>query len=116
MVEKGNIPVDRARYKAKGQPLCMQQYGRLFSTYRVPGLLTDKLRRMPETARPCGRASGGGGVLQQHQQQKQAGEDGEREQQQEDEYQDAPRSDSVLIMRSGKVRARDKVVLIIETA
>ena len=44
MIDNRNIPVDRARYKVKGQPLCMAQYGRLFTTYRVPGAVRDRLK------------------------------------------------------------------------
>ena len=37
------LPVDRCRHKEKGQPLCMEQYYRLFKSYRVPGLQKDSL-------------------------------------------------------------------------
>jgi hypothetical protein len=47
------IPIDRARHKEKGQPLCMEQYYRLFTNYRIPGVTKDSLisnntRLMPE--------------------------------------------------------------------
>ena len=37
------LPVDRVRYCKPGQPLCMEQYYRLFSSYRVPGEVADSL-------------------------------------------------------------------------
>lgn len=37
------LPVERATSREKGQPLCMAQYYRLFSSYRVPGLQQDTL-------------------------------------------------------------------------
>lgn len=37
------LPVDRARHNKKGQPLCMEQYYRLFTSYRVPGIKKDSL-------------------------------------------------------------------------
>ncbi|XP_053393078.1 choline O-acetyltransferase-like [Mercenaria mercenaria] len=37
------LPVDRCRHKIKGQPLCMAQYYRLFTSYRVPGKTKDCL-------------------------------------------------------------------------
>lgn len=37
------LPVDRLTCREKGQPLCMEQYNRLFKHYRVPGEITDKL-------------------------------------------------------------------------
>ena len=38
-----SLPVDRVRHHKRGQPLCMEQYYRLFSSYRVPGQTKDKL-------------------------------------------------------------------------
>ena len=35
------IPVDRCRHLEKGQPMCMTQYYRLFTTYRAPGIDHD---------------------------------------------------------------------------
>ena len=37
------LPIDRARHKEKGQPLCMEQYYKLFTSYRVPGVKKDCL-------------------------------------------------------------------------
>ncbi len=37
-------PVDRATSREKGQPLCMEQYYRFFTSYRVPGIEKDHLR------------------------------------------------------------------------
>jgi len=35
--------MDRARSREKGQPLCMEQYYRLFTSYRYPGIERDSL-------------------------------------------------------------------------
>ncbi|KAL5018091.1 hypothetical protein ScPMuIL_003813 [Solemya velum] len=43
IIDARGIPIDRARHKEKGQPLCMQQYYRLFTSYRVPGIKKDAL-------------------------------------------------------------------------
>lgn len=37
------LPIDRCTCREKGQPLCMEQYYRLFSSYRLPGIEKDKL-------------------------------------------------------------------------
>jgi choline O-acetyltransferase len=37
------LPIDRATSREKGQPLCMEQYYRLFSCYRMPGIECDRL-------------------------------------------------------------------------
>jgi len=37
------LPIDRATSREKGQPLCMEQYYRLFSCYRIPGMEQDRL-------------------------------------------------------------------------
>ncbi|KAI8521504.1 hypothetical protein Bbelb_012580 [Branchiostoma belcheri] len=37
------LPIDYARGQLAGQPLCMEQYYRLFSSYRVPGITKDML-------------------------------------------------------------------------
>lgn len=37
------LPVDFARGQLAGTPLCMEQYYRLFTTYRLPGPKTDTL-------------------------------------------------------------------------
>lgn len=37
------LPIDRARHKEKGQPMCMEQYYRLFTSYRCPGIPKDAL-------------------------------------------------------------------------
>ncbi len=36
------LPVDRLSCREKGQPLCMEQYSRLFSCYRYPGIDKDR--------------------------------------------------------------------------
>lgn len=43
LVYSRSLPVDRARHSEKGQPMCMEQYYRLFSTYREPGVERDRL-------------------------------------------------------------------------
>ncbi|XP_014768157.2 choline O-acetyltransferase, partial [Octopus bimaculoides] len=53
IVDSRSLPIDRARSNRKGQPLCMEQYYRLFTSYRVPGLNKDNLvtnstKLMPE--------------------------------------------------------------------
>jgi len=35
--------VDRATSREKGQPMCMEQYYRLFTSYRYPGVERDSL-------------------------------------------------------------------------
>lgn len=42
-VRSRGLPVDRARHHERGQPLCMEQYYRLFTSYRFPGLPKDRL-------------------------------------------------------------------------
>ena len=37
------LPIDRATSREKGQPLCMEQYYRLFSCYRMPDIDQDRL-------------------------------------------------------------------------
>lgn len=37
------LPVDFARGQLAGTPLCMEQYNRLFTSYRYPGTQTDTL-------------------------------------------------------------------------
>ncbi|KAM8729670.1 choline O-acetyltransferase b [Acanthopagrus schlegelii] len=43
LVDARALPVDFARGQLAGPPLCMEQYYRLFSSYRYPGLKTDTL-------------------------------------------------------------------------
>lgn len=44
MYFRRGLPIDRANIREKGQPLCMEQYYRLFSSYRQPGVKKDVLR------------------------------------------------------------------------
>lgn len=37
------MPVERATSREKGQPLCMAQFYRLLTSYRVPGITRDQL-------------------------------------------------------------------------
>lgn len=43
IIDARGLPVDRARHNKKGQPMCMEQYYRLFTSYRVPGIKKDSL-------------------------------------------------------------------------
>ncbi|XP_070545343.1 choline O-acetyltransferase-like isoform X2 [Ptychodera flava] len=43
VIDKRALPIDKARSRKPGQPLCMEQYYRLFSTYRLPGVKKDIL-------------------------------------------------------------------------
>lgn len=44
------LPVDFARGQLAGTPLCMEQYYRLFKSYRYPGLKTDTLEVQMDAA------------------------------------------------------------------
>uniref|UniRef100_A0A3P9KAV8 Choline O-acetyltransferase n=1 Tax=Oryzias latipes TaxID=8090 RepID=A0A3P9KAV8_ORYLA len=44
LIDERALPVDFARGQLAGTPLCMEQYYRLFTSYRYPGLKTDTLR------------------------------------------------------------------------
>ncbi|XP_047465737.1 choline O-acetyltransferase-like [Mugil cephalus] len=44
LIDARALPVDFARGQLAGTPLCMEQYYRLFTSYRYPGLKTDELR------------------------------------------------------------------------
>ncbi|KAL6094877.1 chat [Pungitius sinensis] len=43
LIDARALPVDFARGQQAGMPLCMEQYYRLFKSYRYPGLKTDTL-------------------------------------------------------------------------
>lgn len=43
------MPIDRATSREKGQPFCMEQYYRLFSSYRMPGVSMDRLIQIPSS-------------------------------------------------------------------
>ncbi|KAM9837491.1 choline O-acetyltransferase b [Aulostomus maculatus] len=43
LIDARALPVEFARGQLAGTPLCMEQYYRLFTSYRYPGLKTDKL-------------------------------------------------------------------------
>uniref|UniRef100_A0A8B9LEB9 Choline O-acetyltransferase n=1 Tax=Astyanax mexicanus TaxID=7994 RepID=A0A8B9LEB9_ASTMX len=43
LIDGHALPVDYARGQLAGTPLCMEQYYRLFTSYRLPGLKTDTL-------------------------------------------------------------------------
>ncbi|XP_054455358.1 choline O-acetyltransferase-like [Anoplopoma fimbria] len=43
LIDARALPVDFARGQLAGTPLCMEQYYRLFKSYRYPGLKTDTL-------------------------------------------------------------------------
>ncbi|XP_061563809.1 choline O-acetyltransferase-like [Cololabis saira] len=44
LIDTRKLPVDFARGQLAGTPLCMEQYYRLFTSYRYPGLKTDTLK------------------------------------------------------------------------
>lgn len=44
VIDAQALPVDFARGQLAGTPLCMEQYYRLFTSYRYPGLKTDMLK------------------------------------------------------------------------
>ncbi|XP_020501419.2 choline O-acetyltransferase [Labrus bergylta] len=44
LIDARALPVDFARGQLAGTPLCMEQYYRLFTSYRYPGLKTDTLK------------------------------------------------------------------------
>ncbi|XP_055875750.1 choline O-acetyltransferase-like isoform X3 [Biomphalaria glabrata] len=44
LIDTRTLPIDRCKYKEKGQPLCMDQHYRLFSSYREPGRERDVQR------------------------------------------------------------------------
>ncbi|KAL3311801.1 hypothetical protein Ciccas_009615, partial [Cichlidogyrus casuarinus] len=41
IIDQRQLPIDRVSHNRKGQPLCMEQYYQLFTSYRYPGLLKD---------------------------------------------------------------------------
>ncbi|CAF1129649.1 unnamed protein product [Adineta ricciae] len=43
LIDGRALPIDRATSREKGQPLCMEQYYRLFSCYRMPDVPQDRL-------------------------------------------------------------------------
>ncbi|XP_077359731.1 choline O-acetyltransferase b isoform X1 [Festucalex cinctus] len=44
LIDARALPVEFARGQLAGTPLCMEQYSRLFTSYRHPGLMTDTLK------------------------------------------------------------------------
>uniref|UniRef100_A0A667XLQ8 Choline O-acetyltransferase n=1 Tax=Myripristis murdjan TaxID=586833 RepID=A0A667XLQ8_9TELE len=44
LIDTRALPVDYARGQLAGTPLCMEQYYRLFTSYRLPGLKRDTLK------------------------------------------------------------------------
>ncbi|CAB1416712.1 unnamed protein product [Pleuronectes platessa] len=44
LIDERALPVESARGQLAGTPLCMEQYYRLFTSYRYPGLKTDTLK------------------------------------------------------------------------
>ncbi|VDL93429.1 unnamed protein product [Schistocephalus solidus] len=41
ILDTRSLPIDRVSHNRKGQPLCMEQYYRLFTSYRYPGIKRD---------------------------------------------------------------------------
>ncbi|XP_068597724.1 choline O-acetyltransferase [Brachionichthys hirsutus] len=52
LLESHALPVDYARGQLAGTPLCMEQYYRLFSSYRLPGLERDTLVAQESSVMP----------------------------------------------------------------
>uniref|UniRef100_A0A3Q3MVV6 Choline O-acetyltransferase n=1 Tax=Mastacembelus armatus TaxID=205130 RepID=A0A3Q3MVV6_9TELE len=50
LIDVRALPLDFARGQLAGTPLCMEQYYRLFTSYRFPGLKTDTLKVQMNTA------------------------------------------------------------------
>ncbi|CAH8602295.1 unnamed protein product [Dicrocoelium dendriticum] len=48
ILDTRSLPIDRARHSRKGQPMCMDQYYRLFTSYRYPGKTKDALVTVSE--------------------------------------------------------------------
>ncbi|CAK6956757.1 choline O-acetyltransferase-like [Scomber scombrus] len=44
LIDARGLPVEFARGQLAGTPMCMEQYNRLFTSYRYPGLKTDTLK------------------------------------------------------------------------
>ncbi|XP_039991711.1 choline O-acetyltransferase-like [Xiphias gladius] len=53
LIDERALPVDFARGQLAGTPLCMEQYYRLFTSYRYPGLKTDTLKVQMNAASPA---------------------------------------------------------------
>ncbi|XP_075216005.1 choline acetyltransferase [Lycorma delicatula] len=52
-LDRRALPVERATSREKGQPLCMSQFYRLFTSYRIPGSEKDFIRNTePERPSP----------------------------------------------------------------
>lgn len=47
-----SLPTDSAKGQLSGQPLCMEQYYRLFSSYRLPGHTQDTLVAQKSSVMP----------------------------------------------------------------
>ncbi|XP_060710055.1 choline O-acetyltransferase isoform X1 [Hemiscyllium ocellatum] len=52
VIDARALPVDYARGQLAGQPLCMEQYYKLFSSYRLPGHQKDTLAVQKSTVMP----------------------------------------------------------------
>ncbi|KAM9831754.1 choline O-acetyltransferase b [Neosynchiropus ocellatus] len=50
LIEARELAVEFARGQLAGTPLCMEQYNRLFTSYRYPGLKTDVLKVQMKTS------------------------------------------------------------------
>ncbi|XP_043958653.1 choline O-acetyltransferase-like [Gambusia affinis] len=53
LIDARKLPLDFARGQLAGTPLCMEQYYRLFTSYRYPGLKTDTLKVDLSAASPA---------------------------------------------------------------
>ncbi|XP_074647611.1 choline O-acetyltransferase-like [Tubulanus polymorphus] len=51
VIDSRSIPIDRCRSREKGQPLCMDQYYRIFYHYRRPGVHSDVILNYKDASR-----------------------------------------------------------------
>ncbi|TRY56784.1 hypothetical protein DNTS_035603 [Danionella cerebrum] len=52
LIDGNALPVDYARGQLAGTPLCMDQYSKVFTSYRLPGAKTDTLVAQKSTVMP----------------------------------------------------------------
>ncbi|XP_031763686.2 choline O-acetyltransferase [Galleria mellonella] len=48
MLDRGELPLERATSREKGQPLCMEQFYRLLGVCRIPEMVRDRLELPPK--------------------------------------------------------------------
>ncbi|XP_065152679.1 choline O-acetyltransferase [Paramisgurnus dabryanus] len=52
LIDSNNLPVEEGRGQQAGNPMCMDQYNKVFTSYRLPGPKTDSLVVHRSTKRP----------------------------------------------------------------